>query len=292
VLERLSRSLSGAQLQSLLMEVMRARAAARTPAEILRQYATDRFVQPASIDPRLSLAIDAELFEAAAAFEPIELSPVTPLGSCSCLALTDQNRSLAALRSSEVVSDPTNVLALECARRLRSRSRADVHLATSQRVLRAQPVPKLPGYAPHFRLFVLASGGLERDSHAFTVATVVGHVRVMLDALTRLERRGFPLAKRNLELRASARCAEVADRIAAQLGVAVGRAGLDHPYYCGGLRYTIWLETAHGPAIALADGGTFDWLAQLTSNRRAVYVASGLGSQLIAFLRMQVPPAG
>jgi hypothetical protein len=31
----------------------------------------------------------------------------------------------------------------------------------------------------------------------------------------------------------------------------------------------------------LIDGGVFDWLQQLCSNRRAVYVASGAGAQLI-----------
>jgi trehalose-6-phosphatase len=36
-----------------------------------------------------------------------------------------------------------------------------------------------------------------------------------------------------------------------------------------------------GTEIPLVDGGAFDWLAKLTSNRRAVYIASGLGSQLV-----------
>jgi len=34
--------------------------------------------------------------------------------------------------------------------------------------------------------------------------------------------------------------------------------------------------------VPLIDGGAFDWLAKLVSNRRAVYVATGAGSQLIA----------
>jgi hypothetical protein len=32
------------------------------------------------------------------------------------------------------------------------------------------------------------------------------------------------------------------------------------------------------------DGGAFDWLAKLTSNRRLVFTASALGSQLAAYL--------
>jgi hypothetical protein len=36
--------------------------------------------------------------------------------------------------------------------------------------------------------------------------------------------------------------------------------------------------------LPLVDGGAFDWVAKLGSNRRAVYVASGAGAQLIALL--------
>jgi hypothetical protein len=40
-------------------------------------------------------------------------------------------------------------------------------------------------------------------------------------------------------------------------------------------------ELGGGRAVPIGDGGTFDWLAKLTSNRRAVFVASGLGAQLV-----------
>jgi hypothetical protein len=131
------------------------------------------------------VAIDAHLLAAAQGFEAVELSPAAPLGACSTVAPTDQNRVLSALRSTELVSDRTNVLAPECALRLRADPRTRCHFATSQRVVRAQPVPKLLGYAQHFRIFVLASGGTETKDHAFTVHTLVHHVRTMLGALDR-----------------------------------------------------------------------------------------------------------
>lgn len=37
-----------------------------------------------------------------------------------------------------------------------------------------------------------------------------------------------------------------------------------------------------GEELPIADGGSFDWLGQLASNRRAAFIGSGLGSQLIA----------
>src|SRR5262245_24334033 len=112
--------MAGSELHSLLLEVMRRRANARTPHEVLAQYRRDRFVRPAVIDQRVTVELDAHLLAAAQGFEAIELSPVAPLGTCSTMAPTDQHRVLSALRATEVVSDPTNVFALECAERLRA----------------------------------------------------------------------------------------------------------------------------------------------------------------------------
>ena len=281
--ERLASELSGSELQSVLLEVMQRRAAARSPADVLAQYRRDGFCRPAPIDQRVSVAIDGHLLAAAAGFEAIELSPVAPLAACSSVAPTAQHRVVSALRSTEIVADPTNVLALECAVRLGAGS-GPVHLATSQRVIRAQPVPKLPGYSSHFRIFVLASGGLETQDHAFTAATFERHIRTMLAALARLEDHGYAFGARHVDLLATPARAALADRITAALGdVEVHRKLLEHPYYSGGLRYMLWVTAPDGTQVPLADGGAFDWLAQLASNRRAVYLASGTGAQLIAF---------
>ena len=278
--ERLASGLAGSELQSLLLDVMQARAAARGASELVAQYGRDRFCAPSQVDARAMLAIDAQLLAAAAGFEAIELSPVAPLGACSVVGQTDQNRVLSALRSTEVVSDPTNVLALECAQRLRARPDAAHHVAASHRVLRAQPVPRLPGYGQHFRLFALASGGVERRDHAFTVDTLALHVRTILAGLDRLVQDGYALARRRVEILATPARKPLGERLAERLGADLGE--LDHPYYSGGLRYRIWVTAPDGTEAPLADGGTFDWLGQLASNRRAVFVASGLGSQQIA----------
>jgi len=285
--ERLAAELSGAELSSVLLEVVQRRAAARSPADVLAQYQRDVFCRPAEVDQRQSVALDGHLLAAADGFEALELSPVAPLATCSSVGLTHQHRVLSALRSTEVVADSTNVLALECAARMRS-SAAPVHLATSHRVIRAQPVPRKPGYSSHFRLFALASSGVEAKDHAFTQAAVERHIRTMLAALTRLEDHGYAFGARHVDLLAIPARAALADRIADALaGVTVERKPLEHAYYSGGLRYMIWVTAPDGARIPLIDGGTFDWLAQLTSNRRAVYVASGAGQQLIA-LRFRV----
>ncbi|NVB78691.1 MAG: hypothetical protein HOV81_09880 [Kofleriaceae bacterium] len=276
---QLAENLPGSELQSLLLEVMRRRAAGRALADVLAQYRRDRFVRPAAVDQRVTVEIDGHLLAAAEGFDAIELSPVAPLGTCSRMGLTDQNRTLSALRGTEVVSDPTNVLALECAERMRAAPDTDLHFATSQRVIRAQPVPDKPGYAAHFRIFVLASGGRERKDHAFAVDTLVRHIATMQRALDRLELHGYRFGARRLDILATPERAAVADRVAAATNGT--RKLLEHPYYSGGIRYMLWVTAPNGDEVPLADGGLFDWLATLTSNQRNVYVASGIGAQLV-----------
>jgi hypothetical protein len=50
----------------------------------------------------------------------------------------------------------------------------------------------------------------------------------------------------------------------------VARALLDHPYYNRGLRFQITARSSEGLETPLVDGGAFDWVARLISNRRAV----------------------
>ncbi|MGE0546149.1 MAG: hypothetical protein AB7O24_31885 [Kofleriaceae bacterium] len=274
---RLAEALPGTELQSVLLEVMRRRASARTPNQLVAQYQRDRFVRPAATDLRTSVAIDGHLLAVASDFEAIELSPVAPLGTCSRVALTDQNRVLSALRATEVVSDPTNVLALECAVRLRGGKPA--HLATCQRVIRAQPAPDKPGYAQHFRIFVLASGGREQAEHGFTISAMQHHIQTMQRALDRLEHHGFRFGARRVDVLARDDRAAVADRIAEAVGGQ--RSRLEHPYYSAGIRYQIWVTTADGSQLPLIDGGAFDWLHALIANRRLAFIASGMGAQLV-----------
>jgi len=196
-----------------------------------------------------------------------------------------QHKVLSALRGTELVADPTNVMALECARRLHRDPAATVRLATSHRCVRAQPVPKRRGLSANFRIFCLASAGVERQSHAFVVDAMAEQMKVMLDVLDRLEKHGFAFPDRRITLLSTQDRIALGDRIVAALGGAVvTRAALEHPYYNQGLRFQIAARSNEGTEMPLIDGGAFDWVAKLTSNRRAVYVASGLGSQLVPLM--------
>jgi hypothetical protein len=283
--DALTDGLPASRLWSLLLEVAEARAARRRPADLVEQWDHDRFVKPAVVDQRSLLEVDRHLLAAAAAFESMELSPVAPLGVCSLMGHASQNKVLSALRGTEVVSDPTNVMALECARRLRRDTAVVVRLATSHRCVRAQEIPKQRGFTANFRIFCLVSAGIERQNHAFVVEAVAEQITVMLQALDRLEQHGFAFPERRITVLATKERAALGDRIAATLGrPAVARALLEHPYYNKGLRFQVAARSSDGIEIPLIDGGAFDWVARLTSNRKAVYVASGLGSQLVPLM--------
>ena len=134
-------------------------------------------------------------------------------------------------------------------------------------------------------MFCLVSAGIEQQNHAFVVEAFTEHMATMLRALDRLERDGFMFPERRITIMATPDRAAPGDRIAAALAPAVvGRSLLEHPYYSGGLRFQISARSNEGMHVPLIDGGSFDWVARLTSNRRAVYVASAIGSQLAAQL--------
>ena len=205
---------------------------------------------------------------------------MAPLAVCSAVARTSQNRIVSALRGTEVVSDPTNVLALECAARLQADASAVVRLAASHRAVRAPPVP---GNRASRRTSVVLPRQRRREQANRDVrgGEVQRHITTHLCPRS-FEANGYAFPNRKLNVLATSERTEVADRIAASIsGIAVSRGELTHEYY-DGLRFQIAVGGQDG-GIPLIDGGAFDWLSTLTSNRKMAYVASGMGSQLAAF---------
>jgi hypothetical protein len=280
----LAQGLAASELWSLLLGVAEQRAAQRSAAQVLQQWERDRFVCPSYVDQRTLNQLDSHLLAAASAFEALELSPLAPLGSCSAIALASQNKIVSTIRGTEVVSDPTNLLALESARRLRQNDRETVKLITSHRCVRAQPVPKHAGYAAHFRMFCMTSAAHERKDHGFLVESLSEHIQTHLSALSRLEQHGYGFPDRTLKILASPERKALGERIANRTaGASVVFETLAHDYY-DGLRFMIGARSIDGEHMPLVDGGAFDWLRKLTSNDKMVFIASGMGSQLAAFL--------
>ncbi len=280
----LARGMPASEVWSLLLSVMRERAGQRTARTLTEQWERDRFVQLSYIDQRTLVELDSHLLAAATDFEAVELSPLAPLGVTSSVALTTQNRVVSTVRGTEVVSDPTNVLALESARRLREDPTRVVRFCTSHRCVRAQEIPKVPGFAAHFRMFCMTSAAHEIKDQAFVTDALVLHIRTHLHGLDRLEQHGYRFPNRRVRVLSTQPRELLARRIADAIeGVPVSVARLEQRYY-DGLRFMISAHTAAGDDIPLIDGGAFDWLHALAANRKLVFVASAIGSQLAAYL--------
>jgi len=276
------------ELTSLLLEVTRRRS--RTPADLLAQLVRDRNVRPTADDPRLLLAVEAHAFAAASAFEPVTLSPVAPLGLNTVLGEIDQNSVLAAARNLEVLADPTTVMALLTAQRMAT-SGDDVRLAAAARMLRLQPFDN-PAFSPHFAIFALTTGGRGRPRYDFELAALEEHLAAHLAFYDRLAADGFQLADVRVEVSDSesddARLAAVEAIVFPSLRTrfpnatfALDRARTHAMAYYRGLCLHIVARDPDGVVQQLSDGGSTDWLARLTANKKRRFFVSGLGSELL-----------
>lgn len=243
--EKLATRLAPTDLQSLLLAVARRRAAGTTPAEVLRRYSTDRFVRPAAVDPaHLDRLAQRALEELPAEYERIQLSPMCPLGTSSSLGGVSQDWVVTTVRGGEIVSDPTSVLALECAlRRRRDRTRA-VRLCSAHRVLRAQPFE--PPFAQHFGLLALCTA----DRAAAEESVLEEHV---------------DMYQRFLE------------------GLDVGPVVVDReprkPAYYDGATFAVSIA-----GTEVVEGGFVDWTQKLLGDRKERLLTSAVGLDLLAWV--------
>lgn len=291
LVEVLTQRLSQSDLQSLLLEVYRARAQSLTPQYLLQQYAQNRSVQPAAVNPRQLLEFDRLAYTILPpSFEPLELSPICPFGTNSIVAPLDQNQTVTTIRNSEVCSDSTNVLALECARRRRVKERrveTDTKLSASHRLLRPQ-APNHPGMFPHFQIFSLVTAGRDRGSYRFETEALTEHLDFYLRLLQTAQRSGFQLEAIRIQLiifdtiRTEVLHTEVLDKLS-QKYTAVefsSEQGQQQEYgYYTGTRFGIYAKDRTGVEYFLADGGFTDWTQQLLSDRKERLLISGLGSE-------------
>jgi hypothetical protein len=174
--DALAEELSPSELTSVLLAVSRQRAKARRWQDAFAQYQRSSMFAPSGVEGRALHELRRAAFSAAEGFEAVEVAPIQPLGTNACAGI-DPNNVLAATRQAEVIADPTSQLALEAARRrLRSRD-ATLRLAACTRVMRLQPVD-VPGYKPHFLIFVLVSAGKAVADERFEREEIALHASV------------------------------------------------------------------------------------------------------------------
>jgi hypothetical protein len=181
LVERLA-GLSGADFATLLLAVVKARAA-RVPApDVLRKYRSGRFARPSPIPLGVVRTIEDRFLSALpSGWEAISVSPLVPFSTHAAVADVSQDRVLSTFRGTEVAADPTTALALEAAVRRGARNDDVVRLATVQRVVRGQ---SYGGNAPsHFPLFALVTAGRDAGDHEFEASALVEHLSIHVSGM-------------------------------------------------------------------------------------------------------------
>ena len=280
LVERLA-ALSGSDFTTVMLEVVRRRAARETPASVLRRYRHDRFVRPGGTPwAPARRAEDALLGCLPPETEVIPLAPLVPLGTHSALAPVSQHKIVTTVRACEVAADPTNALALEAAARRAGQPEETVRLAAVQRVVRAQRFPA--GWAAHFGLFATVTAGRDRGSRRFEQAAVAGQLRFAAAALRAAGVDRVQVALTPLS--------EAGERIAAAATAALagGPAEIitDHDR-AGGRGYYRDLcfkvnALADGGPEEIGDGGFTDWTARLLANEKERLLIAGYGTDRLA----------
>ena len=296
LLEALSERLSPSELTSLMLEVYRRQAQKRTPAQLLADYEQDRFVSPSRVTVQRLLEWEqVALSSLPDGFEPVALAPVCPIGTSSVVAGVDQHWAVATSRNSEVVSDATNVLALEVASRRRrllrqeARSSQEVHLAAHHRLLRPQLFTS-PHQLAHFALFAVVSGGRAGGGSSFELRTVATHLQLHARALRthlgpdlRLRVVVSDFSDRNrlaaLESEVLASLRQGFENLTCEVDAerSSGRG------YYSGLAFHVYAQTERDQHF-LVDGGEVDWTQKLLGNAKERLIISGLGSERVVTL--------
>src|SRR5947209_2981329 len=85
--------LAPTDLQSLLLEVYRRRAARVQPSQLLERYERDRFVRPSGLAPGVLAEFESLVWSLLPeSYIAVELSPLCPLGTNAAVATVDQNK--------------------------------------------------------------------------------------------------------------------------------------------------------------------------------------------------------
>lgn len=182
------------ELSSVLIKSFRERSETTNPSEVLDEYKSKpEFYGPSDLDQRDIHNFNSNFYSVLPLdFAALDLSPIEPLGLNSTLSKLSQDLTLATIRGSEVLSDPTSAMAIEAAKRRRAMimnsedKNKSIKLASCSRILRMQPFDKNKGYMQHYSAFALCSAGRDNSKRLFSEEALTEHLTVWLDMVTKL----------------------------------------------------------------------------------------------------------
>ena len=298
ILERIGRpdlmrvltdELTGTELNTVLLDVFADATSKLSPPQLLNRYQVNRFVKPSDL-PVLELKrMELDVLELLSGlnFEPIELSPVSALGSCSVVATADQDKVLTALRGTEVLADATNSIALHiCDLKKRNKDlnnqRGMMSFCSVQRHLRT-PQIGIKGFTPHFKIGCLVSAGIDQGSYSFERESLLQHIVAMKELYLnyyKVDDISFRFLCRYNGYDSSQRLAEQVKEFVvgkhSDLVIDVITQPEKEIDYYKGIQYKVDINVK-GKTYEIADGGFVDWTQQLLQNKKERMLSTGIG---------------
>ena len=288
----LTEKLSNSDMQSLLIETFRNRSLNTTPSKVLNDYRDSRFYSPSEIPQDVFNRFDLLAYSLLSGdWHSLDLSPVTPLGTCTSISNLSQNRMLSTIRNSEVVADPTNTMALKAALMRKecldnnAKSAQIINCCSSHRLLRAQSFEE-EKFSAHFRVFALVSAGRDTGNFTLEMAQLEEHIRFYLTLCTKLK------IIREAEVHVSDFTGKFStsllEEMFGRLGESFKEAGfllspdrVEARNYYTPLAFLIRFRDQEGRTWDLVDGGFTNWTQLLLNSRKERFISSAIGSDLL-----------
>ena len=285
-------ALPKSDLNSLLLELFQAQASATAPAEVLKAHEKNRFSAPSELDPVAYHALEAEFLAAAqkAGITPVLLSPSAPFASCSAFGCVHQNNVVSAVRGTETLSDPTNMLAIILAARLKRKeidNQSPLHCCTTARIVRAQVFPNTKRHFAHFGIFGIVSSGKDGGSYLCEKSLLSKHLmyfKELLDnkfdaqlSIVLRKRSGYPDGDGFFDHMKQLVKQEFPD-----VPLSIDLESEENSYYKG-VNFNLCMEK-EDEKIIIGDGGFVDWMQQMTGNKKERCLISGIGLDRLLLL--------
>jgi hypothetical protein len=278
-------SLPGADFNSLMLEVFNRRASKITPQQLLSQYRLSRFVKPAETDCLQFLNLQTATLSLLQEqkFQPVALSPLAPLGTCSVLGTVSQNKVVSAIRGLEVLADATNAIALHIAHTKQAgTTTGPLHYCAVSQHVRAQALSS-EKFTAFFTIGCLVSEGIDTGSYTFECTSLVAHLRawtMILHALFNITALRYRLLPRGDYPRGFAEHVKKhLDDQFPEIKIELKESAGVNNYYKG-VQFKIVIEVA-GQELEICDGGFTDWPQKLLNNKKERMLISGFGLELL-----------
>jgi hypothetical protein len=184
-----------------------------------------------------------------------------------------QNNVVTTMRLTEVLSDPTNMLALEAALERRVNDASTVRLAAKHRVLRAQRFDGPRSFA-HFSLLGMVSAGRDQGDRSFEVAELIRHIQSLVAAVIAIDAAAEVVVQVSDHSGRFDEAQVIVDELDVEATVdpdrTHGRGYYEHLCFKIGVR-------RHDEIVEVGDGGSTSWTQHLLADRKERLVISGSG---------------